>query len=325
MDARRAVPGSGSSVVAEEQGRGRPTVGAGQPRPRTVVALGVGAALLGLLPWLLTGGRLPLQNLWAEPTQPEDMPRALLPFSQYSLTLLLAMVVTGYGAAGIALRALGARASRSAVVTAGATLSTVHLVAVVQTAAVVGRGLAERTASALYLGVLVVATVLFVLVGLVVLRLLVARSRAAAVVGLSLVAVVLASWLGALLVPWDSLPGDSSSRLANDLSRWLPAALVGVAIAWGGLRSVARAAAAAGSLVVLWVGPAAMTAVTSAAGSRALLRQPVELVTYASEVLRSALLLPGVVVPPLTLAVVVALGGAAAGRLVRGRRGPGPA
>ena len=32
--------------------------------------IGVGAALVGLLPWIITGMRLPLQNLWASSTLP---------------------------------------------------------------------------------------------------------------------------------------------------------------------------------------------------------------------------------------------------------------
>ncbi|WP_380166495.1 hypothetical protein [Jannaschia sp. R86511] len=300
-------------------------VGTGTDRARPGVAIGVGvgvaAALLGLLPWLVAGARLPLQNLWAEPTGPKDMPRALLPFSQYTLTLLLALVVTGYGAAGTALRALGVHRDRTTVRSAGAALLAVHLLATVQTAGVVGTGLTGRTASGLYLAALLVVTILSVLVGLLVLALLVARSRAAAVVGLTLLAVVLASWLGQLLVPWGSVPDDDRVRLLTAVARWAPAVLVGAAIAWGGLRSRAGLAAAAGGLVVLWAVPAAVTAVTSAAGSRALLRQPLELLSYASEVLRAALLLPEVVLPPLVLAVLVALlGAAAASVLARGRR-----
>lgn len=56
--------------------------------PRTIgtptyLALGAAAAIVGLIPWIITGMRLPLQNLWATDTRPADMPLALLPFSQY--------------------------------------------------------------------------------------------------------------------------------------------------------------------------------------------------------------------------------------------------
>ena len=41
--------------------------------------IGAAAATLGLLPWLITGARLPLQNLWGTSTVPEEMPIGLLP------------------------------------------------------------------------------------------------------------------------------------------------------------------------------------------------------------------------------------------------------
>lgn len=43
--------------------------------------VGAAAAVLGLLPWIVTGMRLPLQNLWAADTAPDQMPVAFLPMS----------------------------------------------------------------------------------------------------------------------------------------------------------------------------------------------------------------------------------------------------
>jgi hypothetical protein len=63
------------------------------------------AALVGLLPWLITGIRRPLQNLRATSTSPESMPVALLPFSQYALTLIVGLIVTGSAIAGVVARA----------------------------------------------------------------------------------------------------------------------------------------------------------------------------------------------------------------------------
>lgn len=67
--------------------------------------LGFEAVFIGLLPWIVTGMRLPLQNLWAINTLPECMPRALLPFSLYQLPLILAMTIFGMGLASLAVRA----------------------------------------------------------------------------------------------------------------------------------------------------------------------------------------------------------------------------
>lgn len=67
--------------------------------------VGFGAAFICLLPWLVTGMRLPMQDLWAVDILPENMPRALLPFSQYQLPLILAMIIFGAGLACRAVRA----------------------------------------------------------------------------------------------------------------------------------------------------------------------------------------------------------------------------
>lgn len=81
--------------------------------------------MLGLLPWLVTGMRLPLQNLWASETPPQEMPLVLLPFNQYTIALLAAGLVTGEAVAGIAARALRDRLGARGVV---ATLAALGLV-----------------------------------------------------------------------------------------------------------------------------------------------------------------------------------------------------
>ena len=64
------------------------------------VLFGIASAAVGLLPWLITGLTLPLQNLWNVDTLPADMPRTLLPFSQYALTLIVGLIVVGSAIAG---------------------------------------------------------------------------------------------------------------------------------------------------------------------------------------------------------------------------------
>jgi hypothetical protein len=63
------------------------------------------------------------------------------------------------------------------------------------------------------------------------------------------------------------------------------------------------------SLLLLWLVPALATAVSSAVGSRALLRAPLEMLDYGWGVLRSALFMPELALPPLVVAVVVAAAG----------------
>ena len=61
---------------------------------------GMAFAIIGLVPWLVTDMHLPLQNLWAAEVSPDQMPITLLPFSQYYLELLAAMIVIGAALAG---------------------------------------------------------------------------------------------------------------------------------------------------------------------------------------------------------------------------------
>ncbi|WP_432522777.1 hypothetical protein [Kineococcus sp. SYSU DK006] len=299
----------------------------------TWASLGALAALLGLLPWLATGTRLPLQNLWREATAPADMPRVLLPFSQYALTQLLGLLVTAFALAGLLARLL-ARTTRlrwprrSMLALAAGTLG-VHLLAAAQTTLTVAAGLSTRPASALYLAALLAALAVALAAGLLVLRLLLAASRAAVVIGVSLSAVLGASWLAALVVPLTiaggaaasgqprqpGQPGPAALQAINALEHWLPAVLVGAVIAWSGVRTLGRILAAASGLALLWILPAALTAVTSAAGFRLLLPHPGELAEYGAQVFSAVLLTPGLVLPPLLLALMVAAGGTAARHL----------
>ncbi|RII88072.1 hypothetical protein DZF95_15900, partial [Clavibacter michiganensis] len=70
---------------------------------------------------------------------------------------------------------------------------------------------------------------------------------------------------------------------------------------------------------LLWVGTAAVTAISSALGSRSLLRYPLELADFARAVFVAALGHPAFVLPQLAVLVVVAVVGAVAVRRLRGR------
>ncbi len=101
------------------------------------------AAIIGLLPWMVTGMRLPIQNLWALDVPPEGMPITLLPFSQYTITLIVAVLVTGSAIAGGLLRLTGAQHPRFAFVATPVGVLIVQVVAIVQTVSIVAGGLAE--------------------------------------------------------------------------------------------------------------------------------------------------------------------------------------
>jgi len=285
--------------------------------PFLPLLLGIGAGIVGLLPWLVHGMRLPLQNLWATAVTDAGSPVVLLPFSQYALSLLAAVLVVGGAVGGLVLRALPGERSARRVLLAAAGVLVVQVVALVQTAQVVGGGLQQRTESAVYLGLLVAGSVFSILVGLGVLVLLAARHRAAVVVGAGLAAVLLPSWLNGLVVapmsPWQG------PTWILEVPRWLAPIGVGVAVAWSGLRTPGRIAAALFTAVALWIGPALVTAVTAAAGTRIYARDPGAMLDYGASVFRSAAGLPDLVVPPLLVAAAIAAVGIVALRL--GRRG----
>lgn len=287
--------------------------------------LGVAAAIAGLLPWLVTGMRLPLQNLWATETLPEHMPIVLLPFSQYALTRIAALLVTGAAAAAIVARATSRRRPRGGVIAIFVGLLATQVIAAAQTATVVREGLDDRGASDLYFAAVLAVVVLAIIVGAAVFWLVATAPRAGALIGLSIAAILFGSWINGLLAPFGTQPAEAIGAVL-DLTRWVPAILVGIAIAWCGLGTVGRVIAAVVSLLLLWIGPAIMTGVTNAAGSRVLASAPAEMLDYAARVTGSALFSPGLALPPIIVAVVVAGVGLVTRAILRhGTRGVSPA
>jgi hypothetical protein len=278
-------------------------------RPWIPALIGVAAAAFGLLPWLVTGMRLPLQNLWATESLPDDMPVVLLPFSQYALSLLAALLVTGAAAAGVAARTLRPRMPRLGVVAIFVGLIATQAIAALQTSTVVHRGLdGSRVASDLYFAAVLGVIVLWILVGALAFRLVADAPRAGALIGLAIAAVLSASWVSGLMIALGTAAADWQLALVG-WTRWVPAVLIGIAIAWCGVGTVGRAIAALASLLLLWIAPAVITGVTAAAGSRVLAASPADMLDYAVQVTGMALLLPEVALPPIGLAVAVAIGG----------------
>lgn len=275
--------------------------------------IGVGSALVGLLPWLITGARLPLQNLWATDTLPADMPIALLPFSQYQLSVIVAIIVVGSAIGGLISRATGMKA--------GTVLSGVLLVqlgALVQTAFVVEQGLRPGVPSTVYLVALVAGTVVAILLGVLVLLLIARAPRAGAVIAFSIAGIALGSWLGGLFFPLNRLTFASDlTTVLGEITRFAPAVVVGAAIGWAGLRTTGRAIAAGVGILLLWIGPTLVTAVSAAAGTRILAPYPAEMLEYGMQVFMSALGMPELHLPVVAVALVVAAVGLLVGRLKR--------
>ena len=229
-----------------------------EPRPMRVwyfFLIGVGSALVGLLPWLITGMRLPLQNLWASETLPDQMPVVLLPFSQYTITFVAGLIVTGAAIAGLVARATRARQPRRGFVAILIGVLTVQLIATLQTSIVVRVGLQVGTESVVYFAATLAVALVSILVGMLVLWLIARAPRAGALVGISIAAIVFGSWLSGLLVPFGTFPAEPVAQLLSYV-RWVPAVIIGAAIAWCGINTVGRVAAAIGSLLILWIAPA---------------------------------------------------------------------
>lgn len=267
-------------------------------------AIGLAAAILGLLPWILTGMRLPLQNLWATAPAPEDMPIALLPLSQYSTTLIPGLLITGAGIAGLVARLLASRLPPRGTLLIALAVLLVYGVAGVQASVVVAHGLERSDPAKFYLAALVIVASVSIALALVVLLLVSRAPDAGATIALSVGALAAGIFLNSLVAPIGGISTEVTTSLLG-LAHWVPAVSVGVAIGWCGVRTAGRIVAVLVSLLALWIGPAALTAVSSATGTRVLLPYPSEMVDYGFGVFRMAASLPELVLPPIITAVVV--------------------
>lgn len=296
--------------------------GSARPLSRWLLFLvGVGSAVFGLLPWLITGLRLPLQNLWAADTLPEHMPLVLLPFSQYEVSLIAALIVIGSATAGVVARSVRLRTPKGGLAMVVLGVAVVDLVALTQTAVVVGGGLRDDSMSALYLAALLACAGTSIVLGLGVLWLIARAPRGGAVIGFAVPALLSSVWLHALLSPQGPAFIGEPSWLFDSV-RWVPPVLIGAAIAWGGVNTVGRVIAAVASLLLLWITPALLTAVANAVGSRVLARYLGEMLDYGLSVFGAALFEPSLAAPPLVVAVVVAVVGLVARTFLTPRGSP---
>ncbi len=275
--------------------------------PVSYLVVGMLSAIVGLLPWLVTGMRLPIQNLWASSTLPEDMPIALLPFSQYTITLIVAVVVTGSALAGGLARVTRAQHPRFALAAIVVGVLLVQVVAIVQTAVTIATGLREGPAAKVYLFALTAGTLAASLIGLLILVLIARAPAAGAVVAVSLAAVTFSGWLGALIAQPFDFEVSETARALLSATRWVPAVIVGLAVAWCGLATIGRVAGAIASFLALWIGPTLFTAVSAAVGTRVLAAYPAEMLDYGVQVFFSALGVKGGSAALLIPAVIVML------------------
>lgn len=234
-------------------------------------AIGIGGGVLGILPWVIGGGTLPLQNLWASETLPQEMPFVLLPLSQYLAMLLFSLVLLGGVFAGVAVHVV-ARRRAVAVWPAVLGVALVHLIAVVQSFSVLAGGLGlgrggDSRAGLYFTGILggVIVAALFAQLGFWMTS---RRSVGTAALGVALAAVPFGSWVGRWFVAFTGEVFPPVFLL--DLLRWVPAIVVGTALVWCGVRPAQRIAVWVGALLALWVVPALFAAIQYGLGMRVL-------------------------------------------------------
>lgn len=230
------------------------------------VLVGVGAALVGLLPWLLTGMRLPLQNLWASPTLPEDMPVALLPFNQYMVLSLFGMLVVPGVIAGLATRRWPGPYPRRTTALATAGLAAVQVAATIQTLLTVVPGLRAGTASQIYVAAITAAVVVSLGICVAVCGMLARGSVATVVLAACVGSIAAGHWLTAFFAV-----GNTPTSLALIIhygGQYAPAVLTGLALAWSGWKPPRRLLVWIAALLLLWVGTAVLDTILAVVSYR---------------------------------------------------------
>ncbi|MEJ1922530.1 hypothetical protein KHB019_001801 [Microbacterium sp. KHB019] len=220
-----------------------------------------------LFPSWVGGGILPLQNLWHEQTLPDDMPFSLLPLSQYYAINIFVMLLLGGVVAGLVVRVAGQRRTPAAALG----VLFVHLIVTLQAFAVLGAGLGlwDGTAGGrevLYFGGMLGGVVAGILLAQLGLWLTSRRSVGPVALGIVLAAVPFANWIGTAITAFTTYMGYP--QFIADVLRWLPAVIVGVTLAWCGVRPIGRLGVWVVGLLSVWIVPALFTAIMYALGSR---------------------------------------------------------
>jgi hypothetical protein len=264
--------------------------------------------VVGALPFLLAGLRLPPQNLWDTEQLPETMPLVALPFSQYSITLLVAIGVVGAVASALTGLAAPREQRQHAVLAALAGAALAAAVALAQTSTVVRDGLDGSKRAELYFTAIVGVTVLGVVLGLVAGHAVVSGGPGSRAAALAVFSSLLSSWLGAFLLLQNSIGGGPWQAAYNAIP-WVTAIVAGIGLALCPPRSGRAVLAWVAALVILWGAPALFTAVSYVAGSRAILAgsPPSEWLDAGLDVLQAALLPGNKPLGPFALTVAVGL------------------
>lgn len=284
---------------------------AARPPAWPSLLIGVAASAVMLFPSWVGGGRLPLQNLWQTQTMPEDMPFALLPLSQYYALSVFTMLLMGGVVAGLVVRLLVRRRPvRVAFVSLGVLL--VHLIATVQSFAVLADGLGLPTGAAgareaLYFAGMLGGVAMGILLAQLGLWLTSRPAVMPVALGIVLAAVPFANWISFAITSFTTYMGYPPP-VAMAL-RWLPAVIVGVALAWCGVRAAGRLVVWAVGVLAVWLLPTTFTALSYALGPRVLQGDLREMAAAAAQIFPQAL---AALWQPAVVALVIGVVGLAA-------------
>ncbi|MFE6996110.1 hypothetical protein ACFVAE_09155 [Microbacterium sp. NPDC057659] len=277
-------------------------------------ALGVVAVAAGVAPWIAAGGILPVQNLWRTEVQRFQMPFSLLPVSQYYATSMFVLIVMGGVFAGVARRLL-ARTWKAWPIALGVLIG--HVVAVTQSFIADARGLdLDDSRAWWYLGGLLFGAIIAVGFAQVGYWLIARPSNGPAALGIALAAVPFAGWIGMWAQLLSGTTGVPQGIIL--LLRWVPAIVVGLALAWCGAVPATRLIVWLLGLSALWIVPAAFTAIQYALGSRVLAGDLSEMAAAGMQVFPAALAVGWL---PVVVATAIGVVGAALTAILRRQRG----
>ncbi|MDO8151236.1 hypothetical protein [Isoptericola sp. b408] len=216
--------------------------------------LGVGAAVVGLLPTVLAGW----QPSWPTyPNTPDLFTGTFLPFSPDLIGLTLGAVVLPGAIIGIALRSrtTGVPGRAEAAATAGLVL--VIAVAALQSVVVTVPRLHPGSSGLLDIAVGLTVTALGLALSVLVSRVLAHRTVPAATVAAAVGVVAAGYWWAStlrMLWTWRLQLPDSALHVIVLLAQYTPAVLLGIALAWCGWTPRRRLWAWVFALLVFWVG-----------------------------------------------------------------------
>ncbi|MEG3615300.1 hypothetical protein [Isoptericola haloaureus] len=224
--------------------------------------LGAGAAVVGLLPWIMAGW----QPSWPTyPNKPDLFVHTFLPFSPDLLALMLGVVVLPGAIVGVALRPRTAAIPGRVDAAATAGLVLVIAGAALQSVAVTAPRLRPETSGLLDVAVGLTAVAVALAISVLVSRVLARRTVPAATVAAAAGAAAAGYWLESVLrIPWGwglQLPDEVIVTLAL-ITQIIPAILLGAALAWCGWTPRRRIWAWTVALLIFWVGQAVLDAAT---------------------------------------------------------------